>query len=168
MTAQEDALAPLQEVLLARAQEYAGRVRADAEAAATRTLGKARTESTQILEAAREQGAADAEEVLAGQRARVRGQVRALVLQAQRVAYDDLRRTACADARHMVADDPGLTARLGALGRDRLGPDATVTAEADGTVVVELGGRRWSWSPDALAQHAVDELGEAVEQLWAP
>lgn len=168
MTAQEDALAPLREVLLARAEDYAGRVRADAEATATATLHNARTEATQIVQAAREQGTADAEEVLAGQRARVRGQVRALVLQARRAAYDDLRRTARADARHVVADSPGLAARLGALGRERLGPEATVTAESDGTVVVEIGGRRWEWSPDALAHDAVDELGQEVEQLWAP
>ena len=168
MTTREESLAPLREALLARAEEYARRVLSDAEATATGTLERARADAAQIVETAREQGAADAQGVLTSQRARVRGQVRALALQTQRVAYDDLRRTASADARRLVADGPGLAARLAALGRDRVGVEACVSARPDGSVVAELGVRRWEWSPDMLAADAVLELGEKVEQLWAP
>jgi cell division septum initiation protein DivIVA len=167
VTTQEESLAPLRETLLARAEEYARRVLADAEATATGTLERARADAAQIVETAREQGAADAQEVLTSQRARVRGLVRALVLQTQRAAYDDLRRTARADARRLVADGPGLATRLAGLGRDRVGEEACVSAQPDGTVVAERGVRRWEWSPDMLADDAVLELGEKVEQLWA-
>lgn len=168
MTTQEESLAPLREALLARAEEYARRVLADAEATATSTLERGRADAAQIVETAHEQGVADAQDVLTSQRARVRGQVRALVLQTQRAAYDDLRRTARADALRLVADGPGLAARLAALGRDRVGVDASVSAQPGGTVVAELGVKRWEWSPDMLADDAVLELGERVEQLWVP
>lgn len=168
LTTQQEALAPLREVLLARAEEYARRVRTDADVTATAALQRARADAAQIVEAARDQGAADAQDVLAGQRARVRRQVRALVLHARRAAYDDLCRTAREDARRLVADSPGLAERLGALGRDQLGPEACLSALPDGTVVAELGGRRCEWSPDALAADAVRQLGQEVEQLWAP
>lgn len=168
MTTQEESLAPLREALLARAEEYAQRMLADAEATVVGTQGRARADAAQIVEAARAQGVADARDVLTSQRARVRGQVRSLVLQTQRAAYDDLRRTARADALRLVADSPGLDARLAALGRDRVGVEASVSDWLGGTVVAELGVRRWEWSPDMLADDAVLELGEKVEQLWAP
>lgn len=168
MTAQEAALAPLREVLVARAQEYARRVRDDAEQAATATLQHARAEAAQLVEAGRAQGAADAQDVLVRQRARVRGQVKTLVLQARRAAYDDLRHTAREQARDLVRDSPALTEALGALGRDRLGPEACVSSRPDGTVVAEHDGRRWEWSPDVLADDALRELGREVEQLWTP
>jgi len=168
MTAQEAALAPLREVLQARAQEYARRVRDDAEQAATAALQHAHAEAAQLVEAGRAQGAADAQDVLASQRARVRGQVKTLVLQARRAAYDDLRRTAREEARRVVGDSPGLTEALAALGKDRLDPEACVSSRPDGTVVAEHRGRQWEWSPDVLADDAVRELGREVEQLWAP
>ena len=168
MITQEASLAPLREALLARAEEYARRVLADAEATATGTLERARADAAQIVETGREQGVADAQDVLTSQRARVRSQVRSLVLQTQRAAYDDLRRTARADARRFVSNSPGLAARLAALGRDRVGREACVSARPDGTVVAEVGVRRWEWSPDMLADDAILALGEGVEQLWAP
>jgi vacuolar-type H+-ATPase subunit H len=167
MMTPEESLAPLREALLARAEDYARRVLADAEATATGTLEHARTDAAQIVQTAREQGAADAQDVLTSQRARVRRQLRALVLQTQRVAYDDLRRTVRGDARGLVADGPGLAARMAALGRERVGVQACVSAQPDGSVVAERGVRRWEWSPDMLADDAVLELGEKVELLWA-
>lgn len=168
MTAPDAALAPVRAALLDRARADAARLLADADDDARRALQAARAEAARVVAAARAQGEADAEEAVAGQRARARTQGRALTLQARRSAYESLRSTARAEARRLAAERPGLTERLAAVARERLGPAAEVSTAPDGTVVAVHGRSRWEWSPEAMADDVVRELGQEVEQLWAP
>lgn len=162
------ALAPVRSALLAEARDYAAAVRAEADEHARGTLATAAAEAERVVAEARQQGRADAAEVLVGQQARGRRDARALVLRAQRAAYDDLRREARDLAGRLAAARPELADVLAAAARDRLGPDATVAHRHDGAVVATRGAQQWVWSPATVADSAVDGLGAEVEKLWAP
>ena len=162
------ALAPVRAALLSAARADAARTRDRADRAAGEVLARATAEADGLVAGSREQGAADAADVLTAQRARVRREARATVLRAQSSAYEDLRRQAREMAVARVACRPGVADRLAAAARARLGPEATVETADDGTVVATCRARRWAWSPLTLADRVVDELGAEVEKLWAP
>lgn len=165
MTSPPDPLGAVRAALLARARAEAGCAATQAGADAEAAVRTATEEGERLLARAREDGAAEAEAVLATRRARVRGDVRAEVLQAQQQAYDELLRAARGRARAVLASHPDLPARLGELARRRLG-DAARVSHADGGVVGELDRLRWVWSSDQLAEQAVQALGRDVERLW--
>jgi hypothetical protein len=137
------ALEPVRRALLDRAAADAAGTRASADDQAEALLARARAEADRLVAEARAQGAADGAVTLAASRARTRRQARAVVLAAQRRAYEELRRQARQEARRLVAD-------------------LDLPSSAPGE------GRRISWSPDALADEGVDALGAELEKLWAP
>ncbi|MGH8866428.1 MAG: V-type ATP synthase subunit E family protein [Actinomycetes bacterium] len=171
-----DPLDPVRGSLLARAHADADAIRAEAESDAAALGAEAERESAAILAEARAQGEADAAVVLGAERARARRQARAVVLGAQREAYEALRRhvrTAVAALR----DDPGypdLRSRLAAMARadlagpgDVAGEDVSVRDAPGGGVVAEAPGRRAVYTLEALADRAVDGRGADLASLWA-
>jgi vacuolar-type H+-ATPase subunit H len=157
MTALDAALAPVRAALLGAARAEAQRVRADAEERAATVLADARNRAARMLADATRQGAADADSLLAGERARARRQARAVVLRAGRDAYEALRAQA-RDAAARLGDDPVVRGRLVATARDGLGPGARVSDVDGGGVVAEVSGRRLDLSLAGFAARAVDAV----------
>lgn len=164
-----DSLAPVREELLAHARADAERVLAESDADAAATLAAARSEANAILEAARAEGESDAAVVLSAKRARLRRQARALVLVAQREAYDNLR-SQVIEALSAIRDDPGYARwrdRLTEQARRVLGPEAVVSEAPEGGVLAEANGRRVVYTLVGLADRVIEEMGAEVEGLWS-
>lgn len=163
-------LTVVRERLLRQAREDSGRIRAEAEAAAAATLARAEQEATEILQAARTQGEADARAVLSREQMRVRRQARSVVLHAQHEAYLSLRAEVHA-ALAALRDGPGygeLRQRLHARARAALGEDAALTEDSSGGVVAEVPGRRAVLSLGAIADRVLDARTLDLEGLWTP
>lgn len=152
-----DALAPVREALLRLARRDSARVLARADADVAATLAEADREVEQITATARAEGAADASELVAAERARADRASRAVALRARRAAYDALVRRAH-EAVRALAEEPDVRDRLVGLARARLGAAASVRSTPDGGVVAELDGRRVSYELVAMADRAVAEL----------
>ena len=143
---------------------------AEADADADATLAAAQREADVIRCAARAEGESDAAAVLAAERARVRRQARAVVLAAQREAYDELRSQVVL-ALSAVRDDPGYGPwrdRLVEHVRRVLGTDAVVSEPAEGGVLAEANGRRALYTLVGLADRVIDSMGADIEGLWSP
>jgi vacuolar-type H+-ATPase subunit E/Vma4 len=165
-----DALAPVRDALLARARAEARRLRGEAAAEADAELAKTRRQAAAILAEAREQGERDGAAIAAAAEARARRQARGSVLAAQRRAYETLRqrcRSAASDLRH-DPDYPRLRERLVRLARERAGPGAVAHETPGGGAVAEADGRRVDCSLAALADRALDALGQQIEEVWTP
>lgn len=163
-------LTVVRERLLRQAREDGRRIRAEAEAAAASTLARAEQEATEILEAARTQGEADARAVHARERTRVRRQARSVVLHAQHEAYLSLRAEVHAALRKW-RDGPDygeVRKRLQARAREALGEDAALTEDSSGGVVAEAPGRRVVLSLGAIADRVLDAHTLDLEGLWTP
>jgi vacuolar-type H+-ATPase subunit E/Vma4 len=164
-----DPLAPVREEVSARARADAERVLAEADADAAATLAAARSEANSILEAARAEGESDAAVVLSAKRARDRRQARAVVLAAQREAYDNLR-SQVVQALSAIRDDPGYGPwrdRLAEHARRVLGADAVVSEAPEGGVLAEANGRRTAYTLVGLADQVINEMGADIEGLWS-
>lgn len=165
-----DPLAPLLEAVQAHAQRDADlAVRAgDADAAAS--LAGAEAESAALVDDARRRGTADAELILSTERARGAREARAIVLDAQRRAYESLRQAA-RDAVCGLREEPLYPALLEAL-RARiaaeLGPAARSREVPRGGLIGETGGRRTEYTLDGLADDIVERLRPEMERLWTP
>lgn len=165
-----DSLTPVREQLLAHARADAERVLADSDADVAATLAAARSEANAILEAARAEGESDAAVLLSAKRARDRRQARALVLGAQREAYDNLR-SQVMRALSAIRDDPGYARwrdRLTEQARHLLGPEAVVSEAPEGGVLAEANGRRVAYTLAGLADQVIEEMGADIEGLWSP
>jgi vacuolar-type H+-ATPase subunit E/Vma4 len=142
--------------------------RADREA--DEQLARARNQAHALVEAARVDGAREAADRLARQRATARRDARQLVLRARRDALDELRAQARRAARALADEDsyPELVERLRLLATAQLGSGATITVEPDGEpgVVATDGHRRVDYRLVALADRALDALGAEVATLW--
>lgn len=159
------ALEPLRVALIARANAEADRVRAAAEADGQRLIAKANDEVATLLSSARAEGEAEAAALLADEAARARQAARSIVLGAQRAAYDELRRRACA-AVHALLEDPAMRGRLAAVLRSQLGEDAVIHAQPDGGLqAITSNGRSIDASIGALVSSAVTEMD--LGRLWA-
>ncbi len=119
-----------------------------------------------IRQESRARGAADGAQRVEAQRAATRREARAVVLHAQRQAYERLRSAAVA----VVADDlarPAVRQRLHEVVGESLGPDARVEDAAGGGLDgSSADGRR----VDASAARLVDLAlaGIDLDGLWAP
>jgi vacuolar-type H+-ATPase subunit E/Vma4 len=159
----------------------AGRLRRDAEAHAERIRAAARAEAATTLALAREQaattiaGASAAAAAAAGPLThstlrQAHATARAAVLAAQREARDELR----AHVRAAVAGLPGqpdwdqLGERIARLAAQAAGPDARLSRDPGGGFVATAPGVVVDCSLRRLADLAVDELGAAAGELWAP
>lgn len=168
-TTPPDPLLGVREALLSRAHADAQRLLAEVDAEADAIIAGAQAEADTIRVEARAQGEADAAEVLAAERARVRRHARAVVLAAQRDTYDELRSRVVRDLPTLRADPAYATwrDRLGEDVRAVLGADAVVTEHPAGGVLGEVAGRRVAYTLVGLADRALDALGADVEGLWS-
>ncbi|GAA2154591.1 hypothetical protein GCM10009844_40640 [Nocardioides koreensis] len=163
-SAAEVALGPLRAGLLARASAEADRVRAEAEAEARRRVDAARREAGQLVADARARGAAEAGWILAAEEASARRAARALVLSAQREAWDHLREESRAAVRALLRD-PAVRDRLAARLTERL-PGATIHDLADGGLSAQTAdGRSVDASVEALVERVLP--GIEGERLWS-
>lgn len=161
----KQALEPLTDALLARAQADADGARAAAEHEAQQVVATATSRAEALLTHAQALGEADAAGLLAADRATSRRAARAVVLSAQRAAYDELRRRSRAAVAGLLAD-PERHRRLAVTVRDRLGEGATVRDHpAGGVVATSPDGRHIDASVDALVEAAL--AGIDLRQLWA-
>jgi vacuolar-type H+-ATPase subunit E/Vma4 len=160
----------LREALLARARQDAATTVAAADESAQATLAQARAEAESLLAEARTRGEQEAGTVLAEQRAQASRQARAVVLAAQRRAFDDLRERARAAVGSLRddADYPQVLDALRERVRRELGTDATIREHASGGAVGLDGERRLAYTFDDLADRIVDRLGGELEGLWSP
>ena len=164
-----DPLAPVREELLARARAQAEREVAAADAEAAATLAAAQSEADAIHDAARAEGESNAAAVLAVERSRARRQARAVILAAQRQAYDELR-SRVVQALPALRDDPAYRPwrdRLAAHARTVLGADAVLSEPPEGGVLGEADGRRVRYTLAGLADQVIDTMGADVEGLWS-
>jgi vacuolar-type H+-ATPase subunit E/Vma4 len=139
------------------------------DAASARTE-RARAETAALARRARDDGHAAADAVSARARAAQRRSSTATVLDAEQGALRELH-ARVRDAVLHLREEPdyqqlldGLTARV----RARLGADARVVRDPEGLggVIAEHGSRRLDYTLPALAELALAELGESIEELW--
>jgi vacuolar-type H+-ATPase subunit E/Vma4 len=161
------ALAPVREGLLRRARAEAGQVRADAEAEAAGIEAQGRGQADRILAEARRQGEADAQAVRTAELIRTRRVARGIVLDAQRAAYRQLRRELESELARRYAG-PRVRAAVADQIRQLLGAAATVLDAPGGGMLGLVAGRQVDYSVSAVADRAVQALGEVVEGLWTP
>lgn len=167
--AEADALAPVRAAVLRAAAEEADRIRGAATAEAETVLADARDQAAAIAARARALGASDGKVAAAAHRAQSRRSVRALLLGAERDAYEQLRgqvRSAVCGLR----DDPcypRLLARLTELARAAAGPGAVVTAHPAGGVTARAPGKFVDCSLPRIAEIALGGLGAEVSTLWS-
>lgn len=164
-----DALDTVRAALLETAQRDADGLRTRAASDASALLEDARREAASILEEAQDRGRADGAAIAAANRARSRRAARAIVLRAQREAYDELRRRgrSAVGALRQAPDYIQIRRRLARLAQARAGLDGTVDHHPEGGVVAEAPGRRVDCSLLAMADRAFEALGAEVEDLWA-
>ncbi len=164
------ALAPLRAELLRRARADADRMCRDAEATAVGAVAAAEARGAEILAAAVARGEADAAEIRAARRSRVRHGIRARELAAQRAVYEDVTRRVT-EAVCAWRDEPGyprLRERLADRARERLGAAAEITEAPGGGIVARGAGRRLDYSLAGFAARAVEGLGDTIVGLWQP
>jgi vacuolar-type H+-ATPase subunit E/Vma4 len=159
-----DPLEPLRSALLTQARRDADRLRAAADSEAAAAVAAAEAEAAALVDRARVQGESDARGLQAQERARQRRADRAVVLEAERAAYDELTRRSRDAVRELLADADN-RARLALVLTDRLGPGASVTELPDGGMHAEdVEGRSVDASVAALVQGALSQLD--VTRLW--
>lgn len=164
------ALAPVRVHLLREARAEADRVRATARAEAEEMLKRARLSAEGTVRDGAARGQAEAAPFAAAARRRGRAQARAIVLGAQRAAYEELCRRVRAETDGLRGDAGYglLLARLTALAAQAAGPGATVTVIPAGGVLARSRQVTVDCSLPALAAGAVDSLGDRVRELWEP
>ena len=163
-------LAPVGEALLAAAHADADALLAAADAEAATAISAARVQVAEILAAARAEGAADAETVLAGERAGAHRRARVTLLRARRDAFQEIRdasRTAVRTLRGEPEYPRTLDAFAAAI-RSELGPAASIAEDESGGMVADAGSRHVDYTLRGFVDRAVDALGAELEQWWAP
>lgn len=168
--AAERALGPVRAHLLRAAGAEADRIRATGRARADELLGEARLAAGRAVRDGTARGRAEAAPAAAAVRRGGRAQARAIVLGAQREAYDELCRRVRADADGLRGG-PGygpLLEKLTALAAGAAGPGATVTVAPEGGVLARSGQVMVDYSLPRLATAAVESLGDRVRELWEP
>jgi vacuolar-type H+-ATPase subunit E/Vma4 len=164
------ALAPVRDALVAEARADAARLVADAANERQARETRARGQSAALLAQARADGEAEAERELAAERTTARRRARAIVLTAQREAYEALLQSVSERVSRIAAEPhyPELVERLSAVARHQLGPHTRVLAGEGGRpgVVGEVDGRRVDYTLESLAEEALKDLGPDVEALW--
>jgi vacuolar-type H+-ATPase subunit H len=163
-------LGPVREALLAQAHHGADAELSTARHEADALVADAEREARGVVARAREEGDADAAVALAGEQARARRRARAVVLAAQRSAYDTLRESVRERAGALAEGPqwPQLRAELERRARAALDADDAVVQDVPAGVALTSGSRQVLITLPALAQDALDALGPEVQQLWAP
>ncbi len=164
-------LAPLETALLAAARdEAAATIRdASAHADALRNNGAARART--LVEGATADGTRAAERETARRRVQAQRAARALVLGAERAAYDAFTSQA-ADAARSLREHPEyarLEAQLTDAVHRALGDDAEITRDSGGAGGIEArnGSRSVDLTLPTLARRCVARLGGELSRLWS-
>jgi vacuolar-type H+-ATPase subunit E/Vma4 len=173
MTATPSAVAALEPVrhrLRRDAEDEAGRLLAAARAQAADIVAEAQQDAAATLAAVATHAAAIAEPVTAAELRQARHTARSAVLTAQCAARDELHRRVRAAVATLTAYQgyDRLLHRITRLAEQTVGAGAEVTPAPRGGVVVRRAGVVVDCSLDRLADLAVQELGAAVAELWAP
>jgi hypothetical protein len=161
---------PLSAALLAQARAAAELMLREVDDELAADAAASAEQAAELVAQARSQGAEDGAAVLSLERARGRRVARAIVLRAQREAYDELRSRCRQEVSALYAAPAGapLRSRLVQLVHRELGPDAEIHDHPDGGLIGVQRGRRVDLSVDALVDRAISALGARIEQLWAP
>ncbi|MGW3247969.1 hypothetical protein [Streptomyces sp. NPDC001070] len=165
-----DSLQPVRDSLLRRAQAEADDLLARADRDAEATLADAEGRAQAIIDEGRRKGEAEAGRARAAAITAAHRQIRAGRLDAQAMAYRELRRRV-AERALALRDGPDYPRLLDALtrrARALLGPAAEVREHPAGGVVARAPGRRADLSLEAAALRVVDGAGDVVESLWTP
>lgn len=164
---QQAALAPVQRQLLRDAVDRAERIVADARLDAEAQLAEARVRADELVARARADGQAAAGALSEADLGRGRQAARAVLLDADRRAYDAL----AARIRSAVCglrDQPEygeIRERLAALALSAAGPGASVSEHPDGGVLAEGPGITVDCSLPRLADLVVAALGPKIGEL---
>jgi hypothetical protein len=159
-----DTLQPVRMALLRRAQAEAERLRADAANDYDRRLTEARSEAERIRVEAERRGHADAEAMTGADVAAAERAGRGAVLAACRQAFEELRAQVERELTVWLAE-PAIRAALRVRIIRALGPDTRLEAEG---LAGSHAGRRIDVDAGILADQAIHDLGDSIEELWAP
>jgi vacuolar-type H+-ATPase subunit E/Vma4 len=164
------ALAPVIDALLHAARTNAAHCVSAAEADAAAQLEQARAEAAAILAQAKADGEAAAEHASAAAVIAAGREGRETILAAHRRAYELLRRGMFEELTRR-ADSPAgaaLLARLEALVRARLGPDATISRLAAPRIGISAtdGKRHVELTADPFVERELAAFGDRIEELW--
>lgn len=163
-------LDPVRAALLAQAEAEAEQLEEQAEERAAAQVERAEEQKAALVRRARAEGEAAAELEASSELTRARRTARTLVLEAQRAAYEDVRREAYAAAQRLRSERryPELVDRLAERVRVDLGPEAELELDPpEGGVIGRLGNRRVDHTLPALVERCLAERAEEVERLWA-
>ncbi len=164
---QQAALAPVETQLLRDAVAAGRRIVADARLDAAAQIAAARTRADDLVVQARAEGRAAAGTLAAEERNSGRQAARAVLLDADRRAYDEVADRIRAAVRGM-RDEPGygkIREQLAALARSTAGPEASITEHPDGGVLAAGPGITVDCSLPRLADLAVAALGPRIREL---
>ncbi|WP_228000287.1 hypothetical protein [Nocardia australiensis] len=162
------ALTPVADELQHRATMDAQRIVAEAEADAGRILDEARSQAEEMLARARSAAVVEIAALRNTENARIRRELRADLLTARRLAYDQLRHEATVSvlALHTDSSYPALRDRLRDTARQVLGSRAVMREPAEGGIIAETGHRRLDLGLSALAARALDRIAPEIDGLW--
>ncbi len=170
MPAADLTLQPLRTALLADAQARADELLEDVLRECEETLAVARAEADAMVARARASARAQAEADARRELAAARRDASLAVLQAQRAAYELLRRDVASAALELRNDAryPSLLDRLEGRVRATLGADARIERDPPerGGVIGRLDTRTVDATLPTLAEQALDDLGVEIESLW--
>lgn len=164
---QEAALAPVQAQLLRDAVAASRRIVADARFAAEAQVAAARGRADGLVARAEADGQAAAAVLAAAELGRGRQAARAVLLDADRRAYDALADRIRSAVRGL-RDEPDygeIRERLATLARSVAGPGASVREHPDGGVLAEGPGVTVDCSLARLADLVVAALGPKIREL---
>ena len=165
----ELALQPLRTALLAAAHRDADDVLATARSAADTAEARACAAAEEFVTSAERDGRVDAERMSTRDDARVRRQVRAIVLAAQRDVYVELRQRTRLATRALRGDPLYcvLRTQLETRARKLAGHDCAIAEVPDGGLVATGPGRVVRMTLDDLADWALDGLADAPAVAWS-
>jgi vacuolar-type H+-ATPase subunit E/Vma4 len=162
-------LDPVRGALLAEARQEAERLERQAADRAATQVAEAEEQVEELVGRARSEGGAAAELEAATELALARRRARALVLEARRAMYDEVRRKAHAAAQGLRAEPRygDLVERLASRARQRLGAAAEVEFDpTEGGVIARLGNRRVDYTLPALVEHCLAVHAIELDRLW--
>lgn len=164
---QQAALAPVQTQMLREAIARGHRIVADARLDAEARVTEARVRAEDLVARARADGQAAAGELAAAELSRGRQAARAVLLAADRRAYDALAARVRSAVRGL-RDQPEygeIRERLAALALSAAGPGASVSEHPDGGVLAKGPGITVDCSLPRLADLAVTALSPKIREL---
>jgi V/A-type H+-transporting ATPase subunit E len=164
-------LEPLRRALSAETVAAADRRRSEVTAECERIVAEAEAGAHELSHEARVEGERAAAREGARRRAAAARRARETRLAARRGLVDELRRRAREAALELRErpDYPELLERLSDAARSQLGDDAELEVDLPGRggVIGRRGNASVDYTLPAMADRTIDEMGVALERLWA-